>query len=250
MKQVDEKKANRKFNAILIIGIVFTSLTIFGLANNPNNQDIRGRAEEEDPNFCQNHCRPNGKSCDFNDTTRTDDPNLNDPCCEEIAKTGDPFACPWPQRGYCTDNQCGAIPEGVVRQRCGGPRHSWCGLCQSHNCPGYGSAPQPTNPEPSEPFNIPPTSIPSVIPTAEPTLFIPTDIPTSMPSPIENIMPTVYTPPTLYIYPTMTPIPTNTPTPTPKMFKLPQIFPSREQMISSIDRVKSVLVRFLTSILP
>ncbi|MBI5452188.1 hypothetical protein HY945_01885 [Candidatus Gottesmanbacteria bacterium] len=247
---------HKKFNPLphlLVWGILLSlSVIMFSYKTAEDNQDIRGRAEEEDPNFCQNHCKPDAKRCDFNDTSRhEDDPIINDPCCEEIARTGDPGACPWPQRGYCTDDQCAAIPEGVNRQRCGGPRHSWCNLC-NEKCPGYGNAPQPTQPPPpTATVYVPPPTTTSI-----PTVFIP---PTAIPLPTTNYqLPTTIPPayvtvvlqPTSVIFPTQPPISTLTPTPTPKKITLPQILPPKEKVTAFLDILKTQLMAFLTNILP
>lgn len=232
--------------AIILVGLIYNF-------NSDPFQDIRGRAEE-DPNFCQNHCRPNSKSCDFSDTTRTDDPNLNDPCCEEIKKTGDPGACPWPQRGYCTDDQCAAIPEGVSKERCGGPRHSWCGECQSHNCPGYGSNPvQPTKAPVSTVASptqvIPPTSAPIPTDVTIPTEVPPTNPPLPTQIPEESVKPRpqiTYVP---IIVPPYTPS-TLTPTPTPFKFNLPNILPPKEKVQSFWEGIRLNLVNFFSKILP
>ncbi len=250
-------KTNRKFNAILFIGIIFSSLTIIGIVNNPNNQDIRSHASvEDDRNYC-----------------------VNPPdCCGRMEQSHDAHECEWPIRGYC--NNCGAI-EGR-KERCGwywifhdagatgglgtnSPDGYGCMIGDSESTmrPKYGPGgatnppPQPTQPPPTATIYIPPTSIP----TAVPTIFIPTSIPTQTPIyptaiptvpsyPTGNIVPTIYTPPTLYIYPTMTPQPTNTPTPTPKSFSIPNILPPKEKVVSFIDNIKTSLVSFLSKILP
>ncbi len=155
-----------------------------------NTQDVRSRAQEI--SFCDDKCKGFDR-CDFNSTADNGDPNYNDSCCGDIQRTGDPGACPWPQRGYCTDDQCNAIPEGTNRQRCGGPRHSWCELCRSNNCPGYGTA-TPT-PAAATPTLTPvptqkalPTNKPSVTATPTPTA---TSVPQQEPTTIIPFLPTV-----------------------------------------------------------
>lgn len=171
-----------KATAIKIISLsilsIFTAITLIISGHNNSVSDIRTRALFEDnPNFCQESCEGR-KRCDFNDTSPVPgDPNYNDPCCVELGSTGNAYACSWPQRGYCTDTQCGAIPDGAPRERCGGPRHSWCNECISHNCPGYGkttptTAPQPTSaPQPTTSPTIIPTNLPEVTqpPVVQPT---------------------------------------------------------------------------------
>ncbi len=157
-------------NKVISVCMIFISLLIFILFSFYRNrpQDIRIKAQE-DPDFCKNTCIGQDR-CGLNGPPG--DPNYNDPCCEEIAKTGDPGACPWPQRGYCTDAQCGAIPEGVSRQRCGGPRNSWCNMCRDAKCLGYvDESTKPPVPTPTTP-PIPtdkstPTPI-SIVPTKKP----------------------------------------------------------------------------------
>ncbi|MBI2612062.1 hypothetical protein HYW54_04980 [Candidatus Gottesmanbacteria bacterium] len=103
------------------------------------------------------------------------------PCCETLAQTGDPFACCFDARRRCTPQQCAAIPEGVIKQRCG---QLWeLGYCSGG---GGGSTPKPTNkPQPSNtprPTRKPrPTKVPTFIPTATPIpptdQVNPTDLP-------------------------------------------------------------------------
>lgn len=241
------KKTNTKIIAPLFL-LVATLIVGFIYQFNRNEmQDIRSRAEEDNAKFCEDQCTGRNR-CDFNDTTRTDDPNLNDPCCEELKKTGDPLACPWPQRGYCTDDQCSAIPEGVSRQRCGGPRHSWCNECVSRNCPGYGNN-SPTTP-PVIPTSAPQPTRVVVFPT-EPIIF-PTDVPpTFLPIPTQPERPkptAVYIPPVL---PTsIISIPTIKPTSTPPKFTLPNILPPKEKVDSFFTSVKTNLLDFFSKILP
>ncbi len=265
MAKIKNTKSNRRFNTILLIGIVFSSLTTFGLVNNPNNnQDIRSHASVED----------DAVAC------------VKAPaCCDEIVKTGDAHACPDPWgvegRGYCPLSVCGAI-EGK-KERCGwywiwhnkddndykigtnAPDGYGCMIGDSESTmrPKYGPGgatnppPQPTQPPPTATIYLPPTSIP----TAVPTVFIPTSFPTQVPSyptsiptvpsnPTGNIMPTVYLPPTLYIYPTVTSEPSYTPTPTPKLFSLPNILPPKEKVMTFLDTLKTKIGKFLSMILP
>lgn len=233
---------------------LLSALILVGLIYNLNRDpfgDIRSRAEEDDPNFCQNHCKPSAKRCDFNDTTRhEDDPIINDPCCEEIGRTGDPLACPWPQRGYCTDNQCAAIPEGVSRQRCGGPRHSWCNLC-NEKCPGSsGSGPTVPTSIPVLPTAIVVIPAATVVPTEVP---IPTQIPTlPPPPPTQVVWPTQTRPQITYIPVVIPPYipPTATPTTIPFKLNLPNILPPKEKVDSFFATVKTNLLDFLSKILP
>lgn len=255
MAKINNTKFNRRFNAILLIGIVFSILTIFGLVNNPNNnQDIRSRASvEDDANYC-----------------------VNPPeCCARMAQSHDAHECDWPIRGYC--NNCGDI-EGK-NERCG-----WYWIWHNKddneykigtNAPdGYGCMigydegsmrPKYVNGKPITlgpqvtATSVPiPTAIPSAIPTVLPTVILPTsfptsqptEIPTRVPNPNDNVAPSVYIPPTLYIYPTMTPVPTFTPTPTPKLFSLPDILSPKEKVVSFIESIKFSLTSFLSKVLP
>lgn len=245
---MEQKNKTRYFGPVfLLLAIVFT--IVIYKTNGTSTQDIRSSAEDADPNFCQNQCAGRNR-CDLNDTTRTDDPNLNDPCCEDIARTGDPGACPWPQRGYCTVDQCNAIPEGVNRQRCGGPRWQWCENCKAQKCPGYGASPSPT-----------PTQ--AVLPTASPSVTLSLPAPTEVPSPTVLIEPTSPQLPTQIIqlpkpgvtyipavFPTNPPAPTLMPTSAPFQFSLPQILPPKEKMESFFITVKTNLQNFFSKILP
>ncbi len=161
-----EKKAFRNNrNKLLLLGGIFILIVILTfILNIQSSYNLQSRAEEG-PTFCQDQCTGRNR-CDFTSSSSVPgDPNYNDPCCGEIEKTGDPLACPWPQRGYCTDAQCATIPEGVNRQRCGGPRHSWCNKCIDNKCPGYVNTPPtqaPTSVQPTRSLNTP-------VPTAAPT---------------------------------------------------------------------------------
>lgn len=211
--------------------------------NSSQVQDIRSKAEDDNAKFCQDHCKPEGKSCDLTSPSTEE-------CCEEIRKTGDPLACPWPERGYCSIDQCAAIPEGVNRQRCAGPRHSWCGECQTHNCPGYGI--NPTQPP------VPPTAVIEV-PTKSPPPTLP--IPTVIPNPANPIIPTQSTQPTNprpqityapIVYPTHPPpaLPTIVPTTKPFAISLPNFSPVREKVDVFMQKTKFSIFDFLSKILP
>lgn len=124
---------------------------------------------QEGPTFCQDQCTGRNR-CDYESTSAVPgDPNYNDPCCQELAKTGSAYACAWPQRGYCTDSQCNAITGN--RERCGGPRHSWCNKCIDNNCPGYSASPSPTTvpPPPPTPTSVEPIPTEYAVPTIKPT---------------------------------------------------------------------------------
>jgi len=148
--------------------IIFLLLVVLSVSIIHNSKKITITKAEGDPNppgspaWCADHCNPSPETnpCNQSETSKYAD------CCLEIAKTGDPFACGWPDRGFCLDSQCASIPEGVVRQRCGGPKHSWCNMCRDNKCPGYGVD------------NISPTKAPTVAPTS---ISIPTTPPTSIP---------------------------------------------------------------------
>lgn len=47
-------------------------------------------------------------------------------CCYLVEETGDPKKCAWPERGYCLERHCDAIPSGVDRMNCGGSIGTWC----------------------------------------------------------------------------------------------------------------------------
>ncbi len=214
-------------------------------------QDLRSRAEEEtNEEFCKNHCQWPDHPC----TSKKEESKAYNPgCCGEIAKTGDPMACSWPDRGWCYPDECASIPADVKSQRCGGPRESWCNLCKERGC---GDSPNPTQPPPPPPtatpyqppptatlvptVYVPPTTIllPTVIPT---TAFIPTAPPTYI---------TVIMQPTVIVLPTLPPKPTLTPTPTPKKITLPQILPPKEKIQTFWEKLKIQLSSFLTNILP
>lgn len=188
-----KSKGSERKNYLLIAAILF-SIIAYTIFSSRISFNLRPLAEDADPNFCQNYCAGR-KRCDFNDSsTVPGDPNYNDPCCEELGKTGNAYACPWPQRGYCTDNQCGAIPEGAPRERCGGPRHSWCNKCIDNNCPGYGKT-TPTATPVVQPTTPPqPTNTPIIVPTnpvVQPTQsnVIPTSLINSTTPPVPTIPP-------------------------------------------------------------
>lgn len=225
--------------AIILVGVIYNF-------NRDSFQDIRGRAEEG-PGFCQDKCIGQdrcGKGPEG-------DTAYNDPCCDELAKTGDPFACGYPQRLYCLPDQCAGIPEDVPRQRCGGSRQNWCNLCKDNNCPGYGGAPVvPTSPPvtPSQPSQ--PTSVP--VPTSMPIL--PTEVISTSPPPPTQVLeePIKPRPQITYIpiiVPPYTP-PTLTPTPTPFKFNLPNILPPKEKVQSFFEGIRLNLLDFFSKILP
>lgn len=247
---------HKKFNPLphfLVWGILLSlSIVMFSYKTAGSSQDIRGRAQE-DPNspgsaaWCADHCNPSPATnpCNQSESYKFAD------CCNEIAKTGDPLACGWPDRGYCLDSQCASIPSDVNRQRCGGPKHVWCDSCTSNGCPGYGSAPQPTQPPPPPTAYIPPPTsvpIPTVfIPPTEtllPTVVVTVAVPTSPPSYV-----TVVIQPTIMVLPTSPP-PTLTPAPTPRKISLPQILPPKEKVQTFWESLKARVVSFLTNILP
>lgn len=193
----------RDIKIILFFIFAFIVLSATVLISNfyLNRKKLTVQSQAQTVGFCQDKCIGQDRC----GNGPPGDPNYNDPCCQTLKQTGNPFACPWPQRGYCTDDQCNAIPAGVNRERCGAPRHSWCNLCIQNGCPGYvsnpSSPPQPTNPP--NPTNRPrPTSTPSPRPTSPPFATatpyqFPTD--TSYPTnpPFENLSPTApFTQPT------------------------------------------------------
>lgn len=167
----NKARATRIISFSLMSLIAGLSLTLF---TSQTRQDIRTRAQL-DP-VCTNNCQPNGGSCNFT--------SPGDSCCQEVEKTGDPLACPWPQRGYCSDAECSTIPEGVSRQRCGGPRHSWCNVCRDAKCPGYDSSPTLQPSQSINPTEAPqptvfeqPTTTPEIPPTSPPVNVTPTNPP-------------------------------------------------------------------------
>lgn len=192
---------DKRFILILFLGVV--TVGMFDVVTyTQSSQDIRSRAY--DAAFCADKCTGQDRC----GNGPPGDPNYNDPCCADLKRTGDPFACPWPQRGYCTDDQCASIPAGVDRQRCGGPRHSWCNLCIDNGCPGYGNAPPPT--KPPRPTNPPrPTVTSPPRPTSTPYLppSSPPGLPSSTPPPYVSATPvppeeTTPTEPYRYVSPT------------------------------------------------
>lgn len=167
------------FNIMLVISRLSQKNSSFGIAT---------RAEgdpnpEGSPAWCADHCNPSPETnpCNQSETYKFAD------CCREIASSGDPGACSWPDRGYCLDSHCASIPEGVSRERCGGPKHSWCDLCTKNHCPGYGApviTPSPTplptrapTPVLTKPVPTKPTASPTAVPvenTDKTCLFTPT----------------------------------------------------------------------------
>lgn len=134
-------------------------------------------AQDDDAHFCENHCWPD----DVSKNPCIQDSRYASPdCCKDVQSTGDPMACGWPDRGYCLDTQCSTIPEDVNRQRCGGPKHSWCSLCTEHNC--FSSPTKtPTKTVPTKKPTATPTRKPTKTPkpTKQPTSAQPTVRPTS-----------------------------------------------------------------------
>lgn len=218
-------------------------------------QTIVTKAQSTDPNFCQNSCAAFNR-CDLNnpnDPAPGIDPNYNDPCCQELAKTGDPMACAWPQRGYCTIDQCNAISSGTPRQRCGGPRNSWCNLCRQNNCPGYGPSPVPFSTPTSAPTAVP-TFAPTVVPTVTPIIPTETPFPTSTAVVPTNAgtetTPTPTSPPNgILLFPTTAPFPTIEPTTVPftlPSFSLPAFnLPSVHTNIADLNQATKKPLGFL-----
>lgn len=241
------------FGSILLVGAIY-------LLNRSQVQDIRSNAED-DPNFCANQCDGRDR-CSFNSKASIpNDPNYNDPCCEELQKTGSAYACPWPQRGYCTDDQCAAIPEGQPRERCGGPRHSWCNKCIDAGCAGYSKNSVPSTVAPTSMITKP-TAVPVIDDKPSVAGPLPTlPIPTTIPNPTNPIYPTqgaqpikprqqiTYVP---IVYPTNPPpmIPTAVPTKMPYNFSLPNLLPAKEKVDVFIQNTKFSILDFLSKILP
>lgn len=252
-------KPTRYIGTVFVLGSILLVGTIY-FFNRSQAQDTRTKAENPDPNFCQDKCVGqdrcgNGPPGDI----------YNAPCCDEIKRTGDPFACGWPDRGYCRDDQCASIPEGVDRQRCGGPRHSWCNLCIENNCTGYGSTPLPTKIPPTHVPPSPTIYIPPPTITPNPTIIIPTTIRTVTPTtiPTQWILPSIVSSPTVYFPPTDVPAnystpyispavspPTLTPAPTPRKIALPQILPPKEKVQSFWESLKVQVISFFEKYLP
>lgn len=178
-----KKKIKQKSSFFILVGIlsiIILSFIVIVLALKISNNTFVGntvtKAQDNlgNPNFCADSCKPDGSRCDL--TTPS-----TESCCDEIQKTGDPFACAdWVARGYCSIDQCGTIPEGVNRQRCGAPRWHWCDLCKANSCPGYGEptkAPKPTQlPTPV----VRPTSVPTPQLTATQKTQPPQEEPTTI----------------------------------------------------------------------
>lgn len=202
--RVFRRKKNWKIYSTLSLVVLLVVTSAYYILRIPqDNQDIRSNAA--DPGFCEDKCIGQDRC----GKGPADDPAYNggngDPCCEELKKTGDPFACAWPWRGYCTDDQCNAIPEGVNRERCGGPRHSWCNLCVEANCPGYGNSPNPTATKSPVPTKAPTkTPKPTKVPTATKV-----PVPTLGPSPASSPTAGVFASPTSWQNPQITETPFN-----------------------------------------
>lgn len=176
------------FIFLFVLFVVFNIILILPKMLSRNQSYEIATQAQTDLNFCQDkcigqdRCGPNGPP---------GDPNYNAPCCEKVKETGDPHACDWPQRGYCTDDQCAGIPEGVSRERCGGPRHSWCNMCRDAKCPGYVDNPTPTPTESLAPTTEPEATEPPARPTepqTQPTTIL--RIPPNKPRPTINAFPT------------------------------------------------------------
>lgn len=159
---------------LLLIILIFTA-TYYANHKKTYNAFAQDPNPPGSPTWCADHCNPSPATNPCNQSESYKFPD----CCVELAKTGDPFACGWPDRGYCLDSQCASIPEDVVKQRCGAPKHSWCDLCTSNKCPGFGGNPivsakptvLPTSPFYPSPSPIQPSTFPSMFPTNTPPLY-------------------------------------------------------------------------------
>lgn len=175
---------------IFLIGTVFCLISFTYLVNKKGSKPQIYKSAAEDippgsPAWCADHCKPDPQ---YNPCNQTESYGYAD-CCIQLAQTGDPFACSWPDRGYCLDSQCASIPAEVNKQRCGGPKHSWCNLCTENHCPGYGV-----------PVNTPnPTASPVPINTPKPI---------SNPNLSDNPTPTIYQQPTVINTPSISSLPT------------------------------------------
>ena len=237
---------SNKLSILLVVGIILSAMTAVGLSVGQN-QDIRSSAY--DVGFCYDKCIGQDRC--------GNPPGYTPSCCTALKQSGDPFACGWPDRGYCTDDQCNAIPAGVNRQRCGGPRHGWCNLCIQNGCPGYGGVPsQPTNPpQPTRPRNSTNTPAPAINPTATPIVFFPSATPyyipvTVTPFPSESPNPTE-----VIIYITTTPLPNPT---QPPNYNNHNLIPTttntsgtaNNNYSSPLDTLKNFLSSFLFTLMP
>ena len=165
------------------------------------------------PAWCADHCNPLPATNPCNQSNSYNFPS----CCNSVASTGDPFACGWPDRGYCLDSQCASIPSDVNRQRCGGPKHVWCDECTNYNCAGYGNPTATPTMQPSPT----PTRIPTAVPTIAPTMPRPTNTPPLLPTHTSTQYPST-SPTAPPFFPTNPPYPTfSYPSPT-----LPFYFPT------------------------
>lgn len=252
-KKVKKEKRRSPRLSLLIPGIIIIIiLSTLAFLLYDQNQDIRSNAEDDDPNFCQNHCK---------DPTCRGKPDFYDEeCCLRIQQTGDPFECPWPQRGWCMPEHCATIPEGVSRLRCAGPRESWCNMCKERKCPGFVNSPlTPT-------IIVSPTTVFPIVtfPLVSPTIVVssPTPFPTVYVLPTETLIynPTQYLPST--IIPTtsnngfsdslvsLAPTATILPSPSPVKVFFPKILPSQEELNNFIQEVKQSLIKFFHNVLP
>ena len=105
-------------------------------------------------------------------------------CCKKLAQTGNPDACMWPERKYCTQTQCSTIPAGRDVKR--------CGLAYIEAYP-YGCIGRPTGGFPGSPKTA----------TADVTSVpVPSDY--FSPTPISGVSPV----PSVFVFPTIVPSPT------------------------------------------
>lgn len=215
MKKNESQNKRNKYTLLILFCLTISTLLLVLFLHQKQSQDLRSRAlepldKDPDPNFCQNYCTGKDR-CNLNDPSQSPD------CCKELQRSGDPFACSWPDRGYCTISQCSTIPDGVNRQRCGGPRDSWCNKCKDpdNNCPGYINTSPSATPQVSPTPSITPTGSIAVSPSPSPAqtitpsvtpLLSPTVTVTGVPALI-SLTPS----PTVTLTPTPTPYPTNPP---------------------------------------
>ena len=156
-------------------------------------------------------------------------------CCYKMEELGDPYICPWPERGYCHPKQCNKLSGNT--QMCAHGIKYWC----STDCGvSEDKIPYISFEQRFSDTSIAPTPTEKLNPTPTPKTF-----PTATPQPPPYFSPT---PEITYIIidiprqPTSTPSPTASPTP---FSTTPFPFPSQEKIISPTPSFKLSLPKII-----
>lgn len=165
---------------LFLLAVIILLSSIITQKNRPLSQNVRAFYYGDTPMTCENNCTPNPCL----------DSTPSDPCCQQIQQTGNPDACPWPERGFCKESECASIPPDVDRKKCGFSRKGWCQKCTatccvnpdgsinhipeypppdfSHGCPdtltpatGHQASPTPNPSNPPNATNTPPPNLTS-----------------------------------------------------------------------------------------